>query len=272
MSIPSEVDILTEGVEKLLFQFEEQPKIVPFLESYLKQINKTQQDTLYLLSNRGVFNATGVFLDNIGALLGESRQWRGDEDYRDRILDRILINNSEGTPKDVLTVLKEVTEATDVRLFAHYPADIHLFTNGVDRDLNNVVPIMNDVVPAGTSDVTIIGDQPEGVFTPYEIPYGSLSGNLTTLFGDEIITGTGDNITVAAEYQPDTGVDTYSATFAELFGITTTEIKVSYDGFFEEPLSIYDGVDTENLCVNAISQPDGAPNFAEIYNKNYNII
>ncbi len=78
MSIPSQVDSVEKGLGRLLSQFKEKPLIEAFLSSYLKQIDKTQADTLYLLNNRSVFNATGKFLDQIGKLVGVLRSGRTD--------------------------------------------------------------------------------------------------------------------------------------------------------------------------------------------------
>lgn len=196
MALPTRKDSVEVGVSRLLDQFQGKEVITQFLTSYLQQIDVTQDDTLTILANNSVFTATNAFLDNIGRLVNVSRAGSTDEVYRDRILDRILINTSEGTPRDVLNALREITEATRVVMFEHYPANLHLYTNG-NENLDTVADTISSAVPATVSDITIIVDNVGGVFTPSELTsFVSSTGLLETGDDDLIITGDGDNILV----------------------------------------------------------------------------
>lgn len=207
MSLPVQIDNNAKGLDRLLYQFNDKELIKAFLSSYLKQIDKTQTDTVTLLDNRSIYNATNSFLDDIGKILRVSRAGDTDDTYRDRLLDQILVDTSEGTPSDVLTALKEVTNATTVRMFEHYPCNLHLYTNGTSN-LDTVANTISKTVPATVSDVTIIVDDIGGVFTPSELTtVVSGIGNLVTNTGDTIVDDNGNQIVVTTlEYISDTSL------------------------------------------------------------------
>lgn len=259
MSIPSQIDSVEKGLGRLLSQFKGKPLIEAFLSSYLKQLDKTQADTLYLLNNRSVFNATGKFLDQIGSLVGVKRGGDSDSIYRDRILNQILINNSEGTPKDVISILKNLTQASDVRMFEHFPANLHLFTDGSYK-LKEAAITMRDVVPAGVTDVTIISNAVGGVFTPSELEPPQVSvGEMATELGDNIVTDVGDFITLVDYEQVS---DVSLALLAELLP-DTLEL---FDGTTTDTLEVDDGVTVEDFQVFALSTDENSPAWAEVYN------
>lgn len=262
MSIPVEVDIINTGLDKLLYQFKDQPDIVALITSYLKQLGSTQEDSLYLLESRGIDNASGLVLDSIGKLVGEARAGDTDEPYRSRILDRVEINNSEGTPKNVLDILKKLTGASSVKLFEHYPANIHLYTNGTDGDLDSIRKVMSDSVPAGTSDVTIIEDKGLGVFTPSELNLtSSVEGTLVTSGGDAVVTAAGDTISLVSYKLSG------SNTLALLAEPSTEGLCVSINGIVSEVLSNSDGITTEDTKATFYTASTNAVSWAEVYNK-----
>lgn len=194
MTLPTQKVSVDVGIDRLLDQFKGKDLIVKFLTSYLTQVDITQTDTFSVLNGSSVYTATGAFLDNVGKLVNVNRSGSTDEEYRDRILDQILINTSEGTPKDVLNALKEITEATKVIMFEHFPANLHLYTNG-SANLDTIADTLSSAVPATVSDITIIVDDVGGVFTPSELATTiSSADTLITGAGDTIVTDQGDSI------------------------------------------------------------------------------
>lgn len=130
MALPIPKDIVTEGLGRILSVWEDKPIIRGLIESYLREVQITNDTYFLLLNNRDVFTAIGVQLDNIGAIVGQPRAGALDDEYRQNIFNRIAINKSDGTPDQVLNILSLITQANFVTLFEHFPASIHYFTDG----------------------------------------------------------------------------------------------------------------------------------------------
>lgn len=71
-----------------------------------------------VLTQRGIDNAIGQQLDDLGALVGEPRSGLDDETYRRRVRARISVHRSKGTFKDVITVTKLIVfdDAATIRV------------------------------------------------------------------------------------------------------------------------------------------------------------
>ena len=79
-----------------------------------------------IISNKYLANASGVTLDNIGALVGISRiLGQSDDDYRVLIYAKIAANTSNGTIPDIYNIMS-ILGATNIRVFDVYPASIEL--------------------------------------------------------------------------------------------------------------------------------------------------
>lgn len=259
MTIPVKVDILEKGNDRLLYQYKDQSNIVALLNSYLKQLDKTQEDTFHILDNYNVYTAVGTSLDYIGELVGVARTSSLDEEYRKEILRQIFINNSEGTPKSVLTLLKALSEGSDVRLFEHYPCNIHLYTNG-GAELQRVVDIIKSAVPVSCSAVTIMDSPSGGAFTPCELaPETSETGTLGSVGGNTIVTAGGDTISLVAYSRA------YDSDLAILAEILPSDL-LTFNGTSLENLQVDNGTIIENLMVTGVdSEFNSAPYFSEIY-------
>lgn len=98
----------TDHIEKVglqLWYYEQSEKLKQFTEAFLEQVNSIENDVEGILSSFELSSATGIFLDRIGLLIGELRQGRSDDDFRDAIYLRITINNSNGTIEDIYQIL-----------------------------------------------------------------------------------------------------------------------------------------------------------------------
>ena len=261
MALPIQKDSVELGLSRLLNQFQGKEVIENFLTSYLSQIDITQDDTFTILNNNSVFTAQDAFLDNIGRLVNVSRAGSDDEEYRDRILDQILVNTSEGTPKDVLNALKEITGATTVRMFEHYPCNLHLYTDG-SENLDTVADTIASAVPATVSDVTIVVDDVGGVFTPSELTsFVTDAGPMVTGVGDSIVTDQGDTILLRSIQSTS---DTSLAILPELGSLGQFQVD---NGTGLDDFQVNDGSGLDNFFVNDAGSPDGFVPMAEIRRK-----
>lgn len=102
MSYPEQYDVVERGVAKLLHQFQDKENIKDLISSYLEQLQDTEDLSNVVAVSRGIDDAIGRALDQIGAFVGEPRNSRNDSSYREAIKLRIIINNSNGTPDEVI--------------------------------------------------------------------------------------------------------------------------------------------------------------------------
>jgi hypothetical protein len=83
------------------------------------------EDVLFaLLEQRWLSTAGGVQLDGLGEILGEPRLTDIDEDYRDALYLRVIINVSEGEPERLIEVVERLTAPTAVHLMIKPPAAV----------------------------------------------------------------------------------------------------------------------------------------------------
>lgn len=122
----SYIDLLPE-------QFKSAEKSKALLSIFLSE-DQTFFDELYKLFEEGfnVDTATGYQLDLLGKLSGVYREGMTDEELREAIKLRRILDNGSGTKPDLLTYLKAFTEADTVRVFEHYPASVCLETDGIN--------------------------------------------------------------------------------------------------------------------------------------------
>jgi hypothetical protein len=59
-----------------------------------------------MLALRGIYTAEGVNLDRIGQIVGQDRGGETDARYRELIVGKIAENNSDGTAKELLTIVE----------------------------------------------------------------------------------------------------------------------------------------------------------------------
>lgn len=74
------------------------------IQTLLEPLERTEQALVDLYYRRRLAVATGRLLDFLGAVVGESRQGRGDSDYRQVITAVIAINRSSGNRADVTKI------------------------------------------------------------------------------------------------------------------------------------------------------------------------
>lgn len=264
-------DQISLGLNRLLEQFKDKPNIEAVLTSYLQQINDLEDTYESLLNERSIFTAVGVQLDLLGALVNEARLGRSDSVYRLAILTRIGINNSEGTPNQILSLLKNITGATKVNMWEHFPVSAIYYANveftGEEDCISNTLQIIS---PATSGNVVTLFDPNEDALILSEMVLTeffmidendnlivvSEPSTLTTDTGDTIVFDTGDTCVTTLEGllgEFVTGefydhVDDGRLEYSYLSEILPEDLEVTNDGVTLESLQISsDGVTTESL-------------------------
>lgn len=172
-------NLVTEAQDLTLSQFQNSPLFLGMINAFVSPIQDIQ-DTLYsILTETFVTNAVGYQLDIIGLYVGITRQGFNDDIFRLFIQVKIAINNSQGTPDQIITIMKLITGATNVLYIPLPPAALDLQVN-VDLNAYLIsiglsgaafVTLIQTVIPAG---VLLYGisayDGPTNAFGFFEDP------------------------------------------------------------------------------------------------------
>lgn len=147
MSYPVEKTTqINEMKELLLSQFSNSPNIQKWIEIWGDQVQELEAEWFDLIESLGIDTAYGYGLDLIGKEVQELRQGKNDTDYRNAILTKIFINNSSGTPEEVISATKQITGASNVYYSEQYPAGVVLEIIGAEYV--SKAPIIRQTVPA----------------------------------------------------------------------------------------------------------------------------
>jgi len=150
--------------------------VVKSLVSPLQEIS----DTSYQVAGAyDVRTAVGVQLDSVGKLLNVDREGMTDDEYREKIKARLLINNSKGTSSDFISLLKLVLGDITFKVIEDpsAPAQVQVIIYSPQTVINE--QLVNDITPIGV----------RGVFfqNPYEgktiFELGDVSDDNSTITG-----------------------------------------------------------------------------------------
>lgn len=128
MAIARVTDHVQAGLDLLIQQYRDKPRIAGWLTAYLNRCQELEDAIWSVIVGRLIDAAEGVQLDALGSIVGQVRQGEADELYRIRIRARIAANKSLGTPDDVLNVAIIASNKTPDLVFYTelYPATFHI--------------------------------------------------------------------------------------------------------------------------------------------------
>ena len=96
---------VAEGLALLTEQFKGKPVIEGILKAWLAQVQSAEDVTFEVIQSRNL-QGVGVQLDILGSLVGETRQGRTDAEYAPAIGLRIQVNQSDGSTRAILDIIK----------------------------------------------------------------------------------------------------------------------------------------------------------------------
>lgn len=140
--------------------------IVTYIKNIVGSLSECQNSMFQLLDERGISTAIGAQLDLIGKIVDMPRNGLSDEAYRTMLYFKAALNNSEGTPNEILSSVKIVTQADSTRLWEHYPACVYVYTDG--DNMTSVPEMIKNTTPAGVTGSFILHDSLGQCFTPTE--------------------------------------------------------------------------------------------------------
>lgn len=93
-----------EAIDLLTSMFKGQPNIEGILKSIVAEIQTFENAVFVYLAGIQLVNAVGDALDKYGKIVDEPRNGRLDPEYRQGILIRIAVNDSQGKAEDLLNI------------------------------------------------------------------------------------------------------------------------------------------------------------------------
>jgi hypothetical protein len=166
-------DMITDYPERtaalLIEQFEPSEDLQSFVKALSSPANEIEKVLFDLKHQRNITFGDGVQLDLIGELIGEPRNGKDDDDYRQALFLRPNINKSYGEGEILISVLKQLTKATEVLLLESEPKTVSLFYKSTSSVPNNLQESLEAVADAGVKinisyvdDGDVFGFAPEG--------------------------------------------------------------------------------------------------------------
>jgi hypothetical protein len=218
------------ALSRLTGQFESSPKLKALIQAIVAPLTLLETTADQLMSERWIDTAVGLQLDGAGSIVGEPRQGRDDETYREAIRFRVFVNISQATPGDLINGLRMLTVPTDMQYLAVYPATALLFTDGYFVD-SVTAETMFDLYPAGVSHSLAVSYAD----TPFRFARESAPGELFVNGDDDYLTADGSDIQVSATTAITSG--------STLGGCVPAELAIGADIYIDiggSTLAVYD--------------------------------
>jgi len=184
MTITINDNYVTDGLNRLLYQFQGKPNIEALITAILEQVQDCEDVVEQLLSDRQIDTASGETLDVIGRIVGQDREGRDDPTYRIWIRARIIINRATGVTEDFYAILAAICQDTtpgDFRIIDEYLAGFRIFSaKATTVPVATMLSIINLIRGAGIS-MTLVFAGADPVFR-LDIGAGLDLGHLATLY------------------------------------------------------------------------------------------
>ncbi len=105
---------------------------VAFISALVRPLQDIEDAAYQLLTERGIYDAIGQQLDDLGEIVKEPRNGLSDDDYRIRLFARVAANNSEGLLSDFIKVARLIfnDDTLTARIEPQYPAALVLHVEG----------------------------------------------------------------------------------------------------------------------------------------------
>jgi hypothetical protein len=124
---PAKLDHKAEGLDHLLAQYKEKPRLEAVLSAFLTQVQELENAFYQLWTRRLLQTATGKNLDTLGQILDEPRAGRSDANYRAILAVKILAISSDGQAEQLYSIARAmVGESIPLSLTEYFPGAVLL--------------------------------------------------------------------------------------------------------------------------------------------------
>jgi len=154
---------VADALARITSQFEQSPKVLALLAAIIGPLDSLQATSDSVKTERWIDTAIGAQLDGCGYIIGETRQGRDDDAYREAIRFRVFVNISEGTPAAMMKGLDYLIDSDDKQYLEVYPATVLLFGDGPNVP-TGIQAQIQDLAPAAISDVPVMVSYTEKPF------------------------------------------------------------------------------------------------------------
>lgn len=123
---------LTVAYGLLPGQFDNSPNLRELVKVFVGEDHAVQELESVLFdcySKRWLWIATGAQLEGIGDLLEEPRETDDDDEYRQQLYLKILVNVSQGEPERLIEAVERATLPTEVHLIEKPQATVLLYAH-----------------------------------------------------------------------------------------------------------------------------------------------
>lgn len=161
-----------EQMVQHLIEFFRKPRSSALMRSVGGHLQDFEDAAWAMYNALDVDTAVGHWLDLLGAIVGERRDGREDDDYRGAVRARILVNLSNGRLEDMLRVLLAMLPDATVIDAEYYPAALRfdIYDAFTGTQPATVARMLRQAKPAGVrldvvvvdQDSTMIWSSPEG--------------------------------------------------------------------------------------------------------------
>lgn len=119
-----------DALSRYTYQYRDMEALQGLTRLWAERLESIEDATYSTLTTRWLDDAAGVQLDELGAIVGEPRLARNDDDYRDAIGVRVSINQSGGEPERIIEFLTRIAGADQVIYTEIWPAKIEVYVRG----------------------------------------------------------------------------------------------------------------------------------------------
>jgi hypothetical protein len=140
---------------RLAGRINQKPLVEAVATSLPKQLTIVEATLDQLKNERSIDTAIGVQLDRVGEIVGEPRNGRDDETYRQYIKFRVFVNVSKGRPHDVSYATRFITQGDDIQYQEFFPAQVVMFSDGYAAN-QDTPSLLQDVSPAAVFDIPLV--------------------------------------------------------------------------------------------------------------------
>lgn len=151
MSITRITEHTHQALKRLVTQYREKPNFEAIVSTFSYQIQELEDAFFQLLESRSIDTSIGLQLDNLGSIVDEKREGLSDNDYRLKLIAKIAVNTSQGTPEDLINIFKIFMQADRVAFFEYFPATIQLVAQDAQpiSSIQRIKDALNRTKPAG---------------------------------------------------------------------------------------------------------------------------
>ena len=120
-------------------QDKEAKNIVVFQNAFASKWQELENALWDMHAQRDVMIAKGKSLDFLGDIVDESRNYRKDEDYRLAILQKIIQNNTHGTPEEIIAIVAFFVLKSEILPVNFQGKNIYERINLLEWDYNSFI-------------------------------------------------------------------------------------------------------------------------------------